>query len=270
MLAFIIPFKPKRNSTNWELDSIYLHNTLQSILHQTNDDYHVLVITHDMPEKLIDSPKVDYLKLPFEYCDFEKIEDRNAALKDSGYLNARDVEYLFDQGRKQMYGAQIAKVKCYEYIMCLDADDLVSKNLVEYISRHKKENQVGWYVNKGYYFLAEEKIYVRQPYSMNMISGSTHIVHRDILPATDMTALLLGANNFFSSHGSLPARIKKEFGKELRPLPFYAIIYTITNLNWSITVDKLKGKSLYSKVKFLVRRVVFNKPIGQRFYLNKA
>src|SRR5665647_81480 len=117
MLAFIIPFKPKRNSTNWESDCIYLHNTLQSILHQTNDDYHVFVITHDMPENLIDSPKVDYLKLPFEYCDFEEIEDRNAALKDSGYLNARDVEYLFDQGRKQMYGAQIAKENGYEYIM---------------------------------------------------------------------------------------------------------------------------------------------------------
>jgi len=268
MLAFIIPFKPKKNSMNWELDCIYLHNTLQSILHQTNADYHVFVIAHDMPEKLIASPKVDYLKLPFEYCDFDEIEDRNAALKDSGYLTARDVEYLFDQGRKQMYGAQMAKAKGYEYIMCLDADDTVSKYLVDYITRHKKENQVGWYVNKGYYFIAEEKMYVRQPYSMNMICGSTHIVHRDILPATDMTALLLGANNFFSSHGSLTARIKKQFGKELRPLPFYAVIYTITNLNWSITVEKLKGKSLYAKVKFLVRRVVFNKPIAKKFYLN--
>lgn len=270
MLAFIIPFKPKRNSTNWEVDSIYLHKTLQSVLHQTNDDYHVFVITHDMPEKLIESPKVDYLKLPFEYCDFEEIEDRDAALKDSGYINQRDVEYLFDQGRKQMYGAQIAKENGYEYIMCLDGDDLVSKKLVDYIIRHKKENKVGWYVNKGYYFIAKEKTYVRQPYAMNMISGSTHIIHRDILPVIDITGLSLGANNFFSSHGSLPGRIKKEFGKELRPLPFYAIIYTITNLNWSITIEKLKGNSLYSKVKFLIRRVVFDRSIGHSFYLNKV
>ena len=220
MLAFVIPFKPKRNSPNWQLDSFYLHNTIQSILHQTSDNYHVFVIVHDMPEKPIEDSKVDYLKLPFKYTEFEEIEDRHAALKDSGYLTERDVEYLFDQGRKQMYGAQMAKDRNFEYIMCLDADDKVCNYLVEYINQHNEKETVGWYVDKGYYYLLQEKTYVRQPYSMNMICGSTHIIHRDLIPSSDCTGLLLATSNFFSDHGSLAARIKKEFRKELRPLPF--------------------------------------------------
>jgi len=268
MLAFIIPLKPKVNSRNWVLDSKYLYNTLQSILHQTIDDFHVFVITHDAPEQLIKSAKIDYLKFPFDYCEFNKIEDREDALKDSGYLKERDIEYLFDQGRKQMYGAKIAKEKGYEYIMSVDADDLISKKLAQYISQHKNGNQIGWFVNKGYYFISKEKIYLRQPYSMNILCGSTHIIHRNILPEIDFSAQRLGEINFFSNHGYLYTLVKKKFGKELRPLPFYAIIYVITNLNWSITTEKLRGKSFYFRIKYLVRRVLFTQAIRKNFYLN--
>lgn len=266
MIAFIIPFKPRRNSVDWESDCSYLNQTLQSVLHQTNDNYHVFVIFHDTPAKVIVHPKVDYLKLPFEYTAFEEIEDGYAALKDSGYLTARDVEYLFDQGRKQLYGAQKAKENGYEYVMCVDADDMICTYLVDYIAHNREQNQVGWYVNKGYYFIEKEKTYVRQPYSMNTVCGSTYIVRGEIIPNVNLKELSLGAINFFSDHGSLPARIKKACGKELQPLPFYAIIYTITNFNWSITVEKLKGKTIYGKVKFLLRRVVFKKPILKKFY----
>lgn len=274
MLAVIIPLKPKKNSTDWEKDSIYLNNTLQSVLNQTNDNYHVFVILHELPQNPIINSKIDYIELPWRYCEFDEIEDRKAALKDSGYLKERDIEYLFDQGRKQMYGAQISKDKGFEYIMSLDADDLVSKNLVEYIITHEKENQFGWFVDKGYYFLSKEKIYLRQPYAMNILCGSSYIIHRDILPKVDLSKLKLGENNFFSNHGHLASRLKNEFGKELKPLPFYAIVYVITNLNWSITTDKLKGKGLIFRMKYLVkyvlRRVLFVGKIRNNFYLGET
>lgn len=257
MLAFVIPLKPKQNSKNWRADSEYLQATLQSILHQSHEAYHVFVVLHDMPMHPLTHKKIDYIKLPFDYCPFECITDAKAAVQDSGYLTARDVEYLFDQGRKQMYGAALAKQMGFEYIMCLDADDLVSNNLVGFIKKNASVSRPGWFVDKGYYYLADQSVYVRQPYSMNTVCGSSHILYQKFIPDFNPGSKKLIDQNFFASHATLTRRVKEEYGKDLKPLPFYAIIYSVTNLNWSITAEKLKRKSLQSRFKFLIRRVWF-------------
>jgi hypothetical protein len=267
MIAFIIPLKPKRNSRNWILDGNYLKRTLRSILNQTVGGYHIFVIIHDMPGDIIANSKIDYITFPYEYCEFEKIADRQEQMQRNSYLSQLDVEYLFDQGRKQMYGAQLAKQNGFDYIMCVDADDLVSKNLVNYINLNRNNNKIGWYVDKGYYFIAEKNVYLRQPYAMNMMNGSAYIIHRSFIPEVDPLVLMVNANNFFSNHPYLKTRIKEYFGEELQPLPFYAIIYVVTNLNWNATVEKLKGKKLYNILKYWARRVVFKKHIIKNFYL---
>jgi hypothetical protein len=270
MLAFVIPFKPKLNSKNWEADSKYLRNTLLSIVHQTTNDFHVFVVIHEMPLKPFTHSKIDYLRLPYQYCEFKQIEDRADALKDSGYLTPRDIEYLFDQGRKQLFGAHYAKEKGFEYIMSIDADDLVCINLVDFVSRNKFQNRIGWFVNKGYYYIENRQVFVRQPYSMNTICGSTHIIHRQALPDVNLGVRRLGENNFFSNHGYLTTLIKSKFGKELQPLPFYAIIYRISNSNWSITTEKMKGTSWYYPLKYLIRKVIFQRSIRRAFYFEKT
>jgi hypothetical protein len=267
MFAFIVPFKPKRNSKNWYFDCYHLNNTLESLLHQTNQDFQVFVIFHEEPINKIRNSKITYLIFPYQYCEFDEITDREGALRDNSYLTKKDVEYLFDQGRKQLFGAQFAKDNGYEFIMCIDADDYVSKNLVAFVDSHKKINNVGWFVNKGYYYLLKQKVFLRQPYSMNTICGSTHILHNDLIPTVDFGNLKLGAHNFFSNHGYLTTLIKTEYAKELKPLPFYAIIYTITEINWSMTASKLKGGSFYYKIKYLIRRVLFSGAIRKRFYI---
>jgi len=268
MFAFIVPFKPKRNSKNWSLDCYYLNNTLESLLHQTNQEFQVFVVYHDEPIDKIRNSKITYLNFPHNYCVFDEITDREAALRDNTYLSKKDVEYLFDQGRKQLFGAQYAKDHEYEFIMCVDADDYVSKNLVAFVNSHKNINNTGWFVNKGYYYVLNQKVFLRQPYSMNTICGSTHILHNHLIPSVDFGNLKLGVHDFFSNHGYLRTLIKKEYEEELKPLPFYALIYTITEINWSMTPNKLKGSSIYNRAKYLIRKVLFSAPIRKRFYIS--
>lgn len=268
MLAFVIPFKPKRNSKNWECDGTYLKNTLMSVLNQTCESFHVFVVVSDMPFNNVTHPKIDYLKLPGKYCTFDEIQDGNDELVANTFYKERDVEYLFDQGRKQMYGAAMAKSRGFDYVMCVDADDLVSNNIAAYVERHKNTEIMGWFVNKGYYFIAKDCVFIRQPYSMNMMNGSTHIVHRNYIPDFHTEELNVKSTNFFSNHPYLPARLKTQFGKELQPLPFYAVIYLISNLNWWTTVDKLKGQSLIQRFKFHFRKVLFTKGIRRNFFIN--
>lgn len=267
MLAFVIPFKPYRNSKNWVSDSNYLRNTIQSILQQSEAKFHVFVIVHDLPQDLLINEKITYLTLPKDYCVYDLIVDGADQLKGNTYLCEKDVEYLFDQGKKQMYGAKIAVEMGFEFIMSVDADDLISKNLVKYVMDHKAEGNIGWFVDKGYYFLQEKNIFIKRPYAMNMYNGSTNIVHKDYIPAFDINSMKLGDINFYSSHAYLVFRLKELFGSTLKPLPFYAIIYVVTNENWRISIGILKGKSIVHFIKYLLRKVYFKKRIEKDFFI---
>jgi len=267
MIAFVIPFKPKRNSKDWELDSIHLKNTIYSILEQTDNRFQIFVVVHDMPLESLVNDKVTYLIFPKEYCEYSQLEDGREQLKGNTYLNEKDVEYLFDQGRKQLYGANMAAENGFEYIMCVDADDLVSKRIVNYILQSKNQGDIGWFVNKGFFLIKNENIFIRRPYAMNIYNGSTNIVHHTYIPSFDITSLRLAEINFFSSHAYLATRLKENYGKTLQPLPFYAIIYVVTDQNWRASAIDLKGKSLIQQTKFLLRKVLFKKRINKDFYI---
>src|SRR5690242_10176884 len=128
-IAFVIPLKPERNSRNWALDSLFLTRTLKSILGQTCKELRVYVIYHDIPLNRMLHPSIEYVRMPFQYVEFDQIEDRHEQMERNSYLTERDVEYIFDQGRKQMFGAELAQKDGYEYIMSVDGDDLIEKQL---------------------------------------------------------------------------------------------------------------------------------------------
>ena len=102
---------------------------------------------------------------------------------------------------------------------------------------------------------------------MNMYNGSTHIVHKNYIPHFDITGLRLGDINFFSSHAYLVTRLKENYGSTLRPLPFYAIVYVVTDQNWRASAVDLKGRSLIQQMKFQLRKVLFTKRLHKEFYL---
>jgi hypothetical protein len=264
MLAFVIPFKPMRNSKNWSQDSYYLRQTIKSMLAQTERCFCIYVIMHEMPLDPEINSKVKYLKFPMPYVEYLRILDLDDYLHSNSYLRERDIEYLFDQGRKQIFGAQKAISDGANYIMSVDADDLIHKDLVKYIYNNLYDGP-GWYVNKGYLSIANSGIYIRQPSSMNLINGSTYIINKKYIPPFIKSGLKLSQYDFFANHLILQHRILCKYGYSLKSLPFYATIVQITEQNWWMNKSNIKGNSIKQKIKYFVRKVYFKKFIYQNF-----
>ena len=65
MLGFLVAFRSKGSSKNWEEDCLLLQNTLQSICNQIERKFKVFVIYTDLPEIIYDAEKVFFIKFPF-------------------------------------------------------------------------------------------------------------------------------------------------------------------------------------------------------------
>lgn len=269
MVAFVIPFKPKRNSKDWEKDSYYLSATIHSILHQTNHNFKIYVVLHDLPDRIIEHPQLSYITFPSAYVDFDNIKDGQEQLKNNSWYSQKDIEYIFDQGRKQMFGASLAKQSGCEFVMCIDADDIVCKDLVDYIHHHKQQIKAGWYVDKGFFYLTGKNVFVRQPYSMNVYNGSVYIIRSEFIPQFDPMTLEVSACNFFSFHPLVPQFVFDTYKVKLIPLPFYATIVQINNLNWWKTTGRITGTTMKGRIKYYLRRVYFTYNIKKRFAFEK-
>jgi hypothetical protein len=265
MFAFVIPFKPYINSKNWRLDSDYLKSTIFSMLRQTDTDFCIYVIIHDMPIEPIIHHQVKYINIPMPYATFNDITDGEVYLRANTYYSKKDIEYLFDQGRKQMFGANIAKDNGYSYVMCVDGDDIVRENIVEFVKKNQLDSEPGWFVNKGYFHIVEENIFMRQPSSMNMLNGSTYIINARLIPSFDLKNISALSCDFFANHPYLQMRITHLYGLSIKPLPFYATVVQVTSQNWWKTTSNIKGVNLRQKIKYLIRRVHFKNVILKKF-----
>ena len=265
MLAFVIPFKPRRNSKDWDQDSCYLSSTIKSILHQTDSNFKIYVVLHDLPATIIEHPQLEYVTFPSSYAEFEHIKDGDEQLRNNSWYSRKDIEYIFDQGRKQMYGTSLAKKSGCEFVMCIDADDIVCNELVAYVHTHQQQAEIGWYVDKGFFYLTEKKVFVKQPYSMNVYNGSVYVIKSEFIPKFDPTTLKVSECNFFSFHPSVPRYIFDTYKVKLNPLPFYATIVQISNLNWWKTTGKITGTTMKGRIKYFLRRVYFTYNIKKRF-----
>src|SRR5829696_6359063 len=106
MVGFIIPFKSKAKSKNWELDSALLNRTLKSLLNQTDRGFKCYVVYSDLPEAPLQHEKINWVQFPFPFFDRHKIED--AEKYDS--IGKEKIEwghlpFFFDQGKKALFGA---------------------------------------------------------------------------------------------------------------------------------------------------------------------
>jgi hypothetical protein len=144
----------------------------------------------------------------------------------------------------------------------------VCKGLVDFVKNSHQVGKPGWYVNKGYFLLTEISVYVRQPYAMNLLNGSTYIIHESFLPSFEIEDLRLSGCSFFANHPYLEKLINEKFNCSLQPLPFYATVVQITSLNWWKTNQKIQGVSFKQKVKYLSRRVFFSGSIQKEFHLS--
>lgn len=209
MLTFIIPLKSKRSSSSWETVCKLFERTLRSICNQTVSDYQVVVVCHDQPEIEFNPLQVTYISvnLPFPGDDYASKER--------------------DKMLKMQAGLVYAKSLNSNHIMFVDADDCISKHIVEFANSHPHEN--GWFLAKGFDFREDIQRLRARNKGLHLRTNSSHIIRLDLLEQE----LELGFEQIKRGDCVLyhidTAKILKQRGTPLKPLPFRGVIYITDN-----------------------------------------
>ena len=142
MIGFVIPFKSKAKSKNWELDCALLNRTVSSVLNQASSSYKCYVVYSDLPPNPVQNEKVAWIQFPFSFLESHQIADEERSAVQYGL--GKFLPNFYDQGKKSMYGSSFAKKDGCKYIMSLDADDLLSNKLAGFIEDNLNSNVIGW------------------------------------------------------------------------------------------------------------------------------
>lgn len=187
-------------------------HTLKSILAQTSTEFRVIVACHEMPVTRHSADKrVEYIQV------------------ESPYPNGL-AEQMADKGYKvHAIGKRIRELGG-GFTMIVDADDLVSKRLVDFISRHP-ENKFGWYIDRGYILYLDRK---RLNYAPKFPSGSNCIINYtpEMLPDTmddAWKASSIERPYIIVKGHSLKVKIAEcaRVGRPLSRLPFRGAVYVL-------------------------------------------
>ncbi|MEO1134802.1 MAG: glycosyltransferase family 2 protein, partial [Cyanobacteria bacterium J06639_1] len=132
MLCFVMALKSKAVSKNWKLVSELFENTLYSAYNQIDPDFRIIAVCHEIPELKRDyDDRVELLSVDFPPPD--------------GSIRA---ETMKDKWKKISVGLIRAGELNPDFVMLMDADDLVSRRLSQYVNQHKDSN--GWIFDLGY------------------------------------------------------------------------------------------------------------------------
>ena len=209
MITFCIPLLSRQVASDWDMVTTLFNRTLWSCYNQTCSDFRIIVACHEKPE------------LGKEY------DDRVEFIQVSSPIPNTQHEKMIDKGYKTHTCAMRLRELGGGYGMLVDADDLVSNRIAEYVAGHPNEN--GFYVKDGYvYFVGDNYMKCLNKFS----SGTAFIVNYAIedLPSVYPDVMTDNNNNnecfMRKRHGSVAIECAKA-GRPLTPLPWRAAVYVL-------------------------------------------
>jgi hypothetical protein len=248
-LYFGIPLISKDAAVDWEHTVALLNNTLSSIAQQTDKRVHVLIVCHDIPvvhKRFL--PLITFLPLDLP-------------------IPTTVSEMRADKGRKKLEMGIHLRTLGGGYLMFLDSDDLVHKNLAAHVLNTQDPN--GYVVTSGYEYYSDTHSLLVQKNGFNHICGSCGIFKLNV------EDLPVDANDSNAFHCKLQSH--KEFAnvcarhnRPLSPIPFPAVIYLRTsNITISTRFFKATGIRLWKKrIKNILRRKKLTPQISSAFHLS--
>ena len=213
---FCIPFKPKSRCSDWSATVGLLGQTLRSLLNQTDPDFRVLIAGHDRPSL----PELDDPRVSFHPVSFPEPKDGKEGKR--------------DQTRKTHFLAAMLKEHGGGYMMVVDSDDLVHKDIVRFV--RADDNGVGYIIRAGYLLDTASgrlgKFSGRAPRTFFNHCGTSSIIHLAPGDLPDLNADktdILDGRSFVESvrgHGKWEAKLLE---RDLFPatLPFRGAVYRL-------------------------------------------
>lgn len=256
MLAFIIPLKSQKASNSWELTSKLFERCIRSVCNQTLSNFRVIVVCNEIPKVEFTHPNITYIEVDF----FPK------ELKP----RAKDI----DKGRRILTGVISAKKLNPSHIMVVDADDLISNRLAEFVNQNPQCN--GWFVDRGYVYQEESKFVYLRASSFHRWCGTDSIIKYELykFPGNNEKEALefydYYQNNEYYQHRDIVDNMIKN-GTPLEPLPFAGVIYSIGNGDntYQSSLDKLhnQNRGLLFRLKDFVNFRLITSAIQKEFNL---
>jgi len=264
--AIIIPFRPKAESVNWETESNLLSKTIASLLQQTYAAIKIFVVHNEEPLNKTEDKKVQYITLPFGHQTYEEIPIRKELTEK--FKSEKMVVRRWDKARKLSYGCKLAKEENYDYIMALDADDLLSKHFFSRLAAEAKNGECpGWYMHKGFLYKPGTNYLMLVPKLMRFLNGSTHVLRADLVNIPDFNSAVWLDYSLFTDHGWIKDRLKKYSAIDLLPINQPMLVYVVHGSNISKVNAKEYGMSFKNIIKHILRARLLTRKRREEFLI---
>ena len=206
-LCFISSLRPQRASANWRQVCELFERTALSVFNQTNPNFRFVVACHEPP---ILNRSFDE-RLEFITLDLP-IPDATYATRD------------LDKRHKLMAALRRARELGADYVMSLDADDLVSNRLVDFVVSQPWAD--GWYVTRGYKYVYGSRWIEPSHAGFNLMCGSCNILSRRFFAFPDDPEREREVDRiwFIGGHAAF-AELFSAKGANLQSIPFSAVTY---------------------------------------------
>ena len=210
MFCFITPIRSQHVSADWERVSELFERTAWSVFNQTDRHFRLLAVIHERPVlRSSFDERLEFLTAthPVPAIGFDslllgdKVPKLRIALARAGELGAR-------------------------FVMPLDADDLVSRHLVEFVRAQSDGD--GWYVLDGWKHCYGSP-WIEPISEFNRICGSCNILNlRRLLALRSGELSTVGEMLFSAGHDQI-VPVLGSLGLSLKPIPFRAATYVVGN-----------------------------------------
>jgi hypothetical protein len=205
MLCFVMALKSPAASANWSVVERLFEQTLTSVCNQDDPDFRVIVVCNQVPRL----SKPAHHSVQFLVKDLP-VPDVKA--KHPHFIT----ETMLDKWTKLAHGLVVAGDVRPDFVMLMDADDLVSRRLASFANRNKASN--GWIFRQGYYWRYGTRW---MEWTEHFNCGTNSIVSSRFInfPKKVSNANMQDCVVLKNGHVTIE-RAMRERGTPLEPLPF--------------------------------------------------
>jgi len=259
MLCFVIPLKSKSVSYDWASVCKLFEASLQSAYQQTDPDFKVIAIHHEKPNLVTRYDwRVEFLEA-----------DRSPPHAGSDQITQPQYASMVkDKARKRALGmVRVGELKP-DFIMFMDADDLVSCRLARFVNSNRQSN--GWMLKRGYkYRYGSRFIYYDDCYNC----GTNAIINSELTYCPKDTIQQETSQSLILTNGHQIIEQKMaSLGYPLEHLPFPGAVNVIghqdrlTPIRYIVRQEKSKkNRSLRMLLGRLRRTRPLNRKLKQEF-----
>jgi hypothetical protein len=228
MLCFIMALKSPAASANWSAVERVFEQTLTSVCSQTDPDFRVIVVCNQLPR----------LQRPPHASVRFLLRDLPVPSKKTTML---------DKWTKLAHGLVVAGEFAPDFVMLMDADDLVSNQLSAFANRNRQSN--GWIFKRGYYWSYGSRF---AKLSNDFNCGTNAIVNSRYIrfPKTVDERSRLDCIILKNGHTTIEAAMRHQ-GTPLDPLPFPGAVYVAEHgdNDTTLSADTPRLKRFRSRVR---------------------